>query len=210
VARRLGRLLTARGDTVIGIVRNADHDPDVAADGVEPVLLDLERASVDDIAAVVVDSDAVVFAAGASPDSTVERKDAVDRAAAILLADAAGEAAIRPYLLMSSIGVDEVANGRRPEGVDDVSLAYLRSKWAAEEGVRCRPVVDLTVVRPGRLTEEAGSGLVELGRHLRAGSVPRDDVAAVLLALLDSPRPGAVIEMISGSTPIDRAVAALR
>ncbi len=69
VARRLGRLLSARGDTVVGIVRNPAHEADLRADGVEPAVLDLETASVDDLAGVSTGADAVVFAAGAGPGS---------------------------------------------------------------------------------------------------------------------------------------------
>ena len=209
VARRLGRLLTARGDTVVGIVRNGDHETDLAVDGVEPVVLDLERATVDDVAAVLVDADAVVFAAGAGPGSGIARKDTVDRAAALLLADAAEQVAVRPYLMMSSMGVEAVAEGRRPEGIDDVFHAYLQAKLAAEEGARQRPAVDLTVLRPGLLTDDPGTGLVSLGRHVDEGAISRDDVAAVMLALLDSPRPGTVLELVAGQTPIGKAVADL-
>lgn len=210
VGRRLGRLLTARGDSVIGIVRSEEHDPEIAADGVEPVVLDLERATVDDLAAIIVAADVVVFAAGAALDSAAGQKDAVDRAAAILLADAAEVAAVRPYLLMSSMGVEEVAGDRRPEGLDDRRYAYLRAKLASEAGVRSRPAVDLTVLRPGPLTDDPGTGLVQLGRHLNESPVSRDDVAAVLLALLDTSRPGVTIEMVSGDTPVGRAVAGIR
>lgn len=210
VARRLGRLLTARGDSVLGIVRNTRHEDDLGADGVEAVVLDLERATVDDLAAVVVDADAVVFAAGTEPGSTIRRKDTVDRAAALLLADAAGQAAVRQYLMMSSMGVEAVAGGRRPDGLDDASYAYLQAKLAAEEGARQRPAVDLTVLRPGLLTDDPGTGLVDLGRHVEPGSIPRDDVAAVMLALLDSPLRGTVVEVVSGSTPVADAVATLR
>jgi nucleoside-diphosphate-sugar epimerase len=205
VARRLGRLLSARGDTVIGIVRSEGHEADLSADGVEPVVLDLERAATQDLAAIIVVADAVVFAAGAPPDSGVQRKDAVDRAAALRLADAAAEAAVRPFLLMSSMGVESVAEGQIPAGSDD-ELGYLRAKLAAEEGVRARPAVAATILRPGRLTEDPGSGLVSLGRHLSPGTVSRDDVAAVMLALLDAPRPGTVLEVVSGTTPIEEAL----
>ena len=209
VARRLGRLLTARGDTVVGIVRNGEHEADLAADGVETVVLDLEFAAVDDVAAVLVDADAVVFAAGAGPGSGSARKDTVDRAAALLLADAAEQVAVRPYLMMSSMGVETVAEGRRPDGIDDVFYAYLQAKLAAEEGARQRPAVDLTILRPGLLTEEPGTGLVTLARHVDEGEISRDDVAAVMLALLDSPRPGTVLEVVSGATPVGKAVADL-
>src|SRR4051794_8670667 len=133
VARRLGRLLSDRGDTVVGIVRNPDHGADLTADGVEPVVLDLESAAVDEVAAVVSGADAVVFAAGAGPGSGVARKDTVDRGAAVLLADAAERAGVPGYLLVSSIGVDDVAGGAAPEGMDEVFVAYLRAKLAAEQ-----------------------------------------------------------------------------
>src|SRR5689334_4944083 len=89
IARRLSRLLTARGDTVVGVIRNPDHAPDVEADAAEPLVLDLETAGLEDVADAVRDADAVVFAAGAGPGSGIDRKDTVDRRAAVLLADAA-------------------------------------------------------------------------------------------------------------------------
>lgn len=209
IARRLGRLLTARGDTVVGIIRNAAHESDVRSDGVDPVVLDLESASVDDVAAVVSGADAVVFAAGAGPGSGAGRKDTVDRGAAVLLADAAERAAVRRYLLVSSMGADAVADGRTPDGMDDVFLAYLRAKLAAEQDLLGRPALTVTVLRPGGLTDEPGTGHVALARHVPRGSVPRDDVAAVLMALLDVPRDGVLAELVSGPTPLAEAVAAL-
>jgi nucleoside-diphosphate-sugar epimerase len=209
IARRLGRLLSSRGDTVVGIIRNPAHESDVVGDGVDAVVLDLESASVDDVVAVVSGADAVVFAAGAGPGSGVPRKDSVDRGAAVLLADAAERAGVRAYLLVSSMGVDSVADGATPEGVDEVFLAYLRAKLAAEEDLLGRPALALTVLRPGALTDDTGTGRVTLDRHVERGSVPRDDVAAVLVALLDAPRDGSVVELVSGATPIDEAVAAL-
>jgi nucleoside-diphosphate-sugar epimerase len=207
VGRRLGRLLVARGDRVVGIVRNAEHEDPLLDEGVEAVVLDLEHATVDQVASIVVDNDAVVFAAGTKlgSEADVGRKDKVDRLAAILLADAAGEVAVRQYLLMSSMGVETLAaGGPLPDGLDEL---YLRAKLAAEEGVRARPVVDLTVLRPGRLTDDPGTGRVRLGRGIGFGSVSRDDVAAVMLGLLDRPCTGAVIEVVAGDTPIPQAVA---
>src|SRR4051812_27118839 len=205
VARRLGRLLSARGDTVVGIIRNPAHEADVRDDGVEPAVLDLESASVDDVAAVVHRADAVVFAAGAGPGSGAARKDTVDRAAAVLLADAAERVGARRYLLVSSMGVDSVAGGARPEGLDDVFIAYLQAKLAAERDVLARPGLRATVLRPGGLTDDPGTGRVTLDRHVEQGSVPRDDVAAVLVGLLDADGYRAVLELVEGPTPIDEA-----
>ena len=207
VARRLGRLLSARGDTVTGIVRNPDHGADVGDDGMTPVVLDLERASVDEVAEVLEGADAVVFAAGAGPGSGTARKDTVDRAAAVLLADAAEHARVPAYLLVSSMGVEQVAGGASPESVDEVFVAYLRAKLAAEEDLLARPGLRTTVLRPGRLTDDPGTGSVALARHVGYGEVPRDDVAAVLVALLDRSAPGSVLELVAGPTPVAEAVA---
>ena len=206
IARRLGRLLSARGDTVVGIIRNPAHESDVVGDGMDAVVLDLESATVEVVAAVLADADAVVFAAGAGAGSGSARKDTVDRGAAVLLADAAERAGVRRYLLVSSMGVDSVADGATPEGIDEVFLAYLRAKLAAERDLLARPGLSTTVLRPGGLTDDPGTGRVTLARHVDRGSVPRDDVAAVLVALLDAGTDGAVWELVAGATPIDEAV----
>jgi nucleoside-diphosphate-sugar epimerase len=208
VARRLGRLLSARGDTVVGIVRDPGHRSDLESDGVEPAVLDLEAATVGDVSAVVTGADAVVFAAGAGPGSGIARKHTVDHAAAVLLADAAEQAGVRNYLLVSSMGVEQARQGS-PRGMDPVFAAYLQAKLAAEDDVLPRPALDTTIVRPGRLTDDPGTGRVTLGHGISRGDVPRDDVAAVLLAVLDAGKWGEVVELTSGDTPVAAAVAAL-
>jgi len=208
VARRLGRLLAAGGHSVAGIVRNPDHRTDLESDGVEPVVLDLEQASVDDVAAVVSGADAVVFAAGAGPGSGAARKQTVDRDAALLLADAAERAGVRPYLLVSSIGVEQARQGT-PPGMDPVFAAYLQAKLAAEDRILPRPGLDTTIVRPGGLTDDPGTGRVTLAHGVERGTVPRDDVAAVLAEVLTAGKWGEVVELVSGDTPIAEAVATL-
>lgn len=208
VARRLGRLLSARGDTVVGIVRNPDHASDLAGDGVQPVVLDLEQAGVEQVAEVVTGADAVVFAAGAGPGSGADRKHTVDHGAAVLLADAAERAGVRPYLLVSSMGVEQARKGT-PAGMDPAFAVYLQAKLRAEDQILPRPALDVVVVRPGRLTDEAATGRVTLGHGLPPGDVPRDDVAAVLAALLAAGKADDVVELVGGDTPVDQAVAAL-
>lgn len=204
IARRLSRLLAERGDTPLAIVRNPGHVPDVEADGATAVLLDLEQADVAALAGQLSDADAVVFAAGAGPGSGAERKDSVDRGAAALLADAAERAGVRRYLLVSSVG----AGSEPPAGTDEVFAAYLRAKTAAEDDLRGRDL-DWTILRPGGLTDDTSTGRVRLGGDVPRGQVPRDDVAAVLVALLDEPRTaGLVLELSEGATPVAAAVAA--
>lgn len=202
IALRLERLLAARGDHVVGLVRNPDHVPDLEAVGAAGLVLDLESAAPAEVAAVAQGADAVVFAAGAGPGSGVARKDTVDRAAATLLADSAERAGVRRYLLVSSVGVESPP----PPGTDDVFAAYLRAKAAAEADLVSRDL-DWTVLRPGRLTDDPGTGFVQLERRVSRGSVPRDDVAAVLVALLDEPASaGLVLELVLGDVPVAEAV----
>ena len=114
IALILERLLTQRGDSVAGFIRNPGHCADLEAAGAEPLVVDLENASVDEVAAHLRGADAVVFAAGAGPGSGAARKETVDRDAAILLADAAEAAKVRRYVMISSTGADANAtDGRR-------------------------------------------------------------------------------------------------
>ena len=210
VARRLTRALVGQGHTVTGIVRNPDHAPDLQDDGARPVVLDLEQASPQDVAGVLDGADAVVFAAGAGPGSGDARKQTVDLGAAVLLADAAELAGVHRYLLVSSMGVEQVRDGATPEGVDPGFVAYLRAKLAAEEDL-VRRDLDWLVLRPGRLTDDEGTGRVQLDATTGLSDVPRDDVAAVLAALLERLRrhPEAsrrVLELVAGDEPVDEAV----
>jgi nucleoside-diphosphate-sugar epimerase len=208
MARRLGRLLSGHGDTVVGVIRNPDHEGDLVADGTTPAVLDLESASVDDLAAVVSGADAVVFAAGAGPGSGAARKHTVDYGAAVLLADAAERAGVRGYLLISSVGVEQARTGT-PPGMDPVFATYLQAKLRAEDEVLPRPALDVAVIRPGLLTDDPGTGGVTLGRGIERGEIPRDDVAALLAEILRTRTFDVVVDVVSGPTPIPEAVAAL-
>jgi uncharacterized protein YbjT (DUF2867 family) len=206
IALRLERLLHARGDEVAGIIRKPEQADDVLAAGAEPFVCDLESASADDVARYLEGADAAVFAAGAGPGSGEARKDTVDRAACVLLADAAEATGARRFIVVSAMGADR----EPPEGADSVFAAYLRAKGAADADVQRRTGLDSTILRPGRLTGDPGVGTVALAASTGRGAVPRDDVAAVIAALLDEPRTaGLTLELISGDVPVDAAVANL-
>ncbi|GAA2639102.1 SDR family oxidoreductase [Streptomyces vastus] len=201
IALRLERLLAARGDEVAGIIRRREHGDDLRAAGAEPVLCDLESASVEEVAAHLQGADAAVFAAGAGPGSGAARKDTVDRGAAVLFADAAVRAGVRRYVVVSSMGADPSHPG------DDVFDVYLRAKGEADAYIRGFSSLDWTILRPGMLTNDAGTGLVRLEASTGRGPIPRDDVAAVLAELLDTPATaGLTLELISGSAPASVAV----
>jgi uncharacterized protein YbjT (DUF2867 family) len=205
IALILERLLAQRGDSVAGFIRNPEQTADLEAAGAQALVVDLEKASVDEVAEHVRGADAVVFAAGAGPGSGAARKETVDRDAAILLADAAEAAGVERYVMISSMAADPNATAD-----DEVFQAYLRAKGAADEAIRSRAGLKWTIVRPGALTTDAGTGRVRIGESTGRGSIPREDVAAVLVAVLDEPRTaGRSFDLISGDTAIADAVAAL-
>jgi len=200
-------LLSRRGDSVAGFIRNPAHTGDVEQAGAVAVVLDLEQASVEEVASQLTGADAVVFAAGAGPGSGAARKETVDRDAAILLADAAQAAGVRRYVMISSMGADAEAPD---EAGDPVFVAYLRAQGAADDAIRARTTLDWTVVRPGMLTDDPGSGTVTIAESTGHERIPRADVAAVLVAVLDTPETaGVTFELISGDTAIADAVAKL-
>ncbi|MEE1751765.1 SDR family oxidoreductase [Streptomyces sp. SP18CS02] len=201
IAMRLERLLSARGHEVAGVIRKPEQAGDLREAGAEPVVLDLESASVEEVAAALEGADVAVFAAGAGPGSGVERKGTVDRDAAVLFADAAERAGTRRYIVVSSMGADPDHAG------DEVFDAYLRAKGEADAYVRSREGLDWTILRPGALTNDAGTGLVRLEASTGRGTVARDDVAAVLAELVDTPATaGLTLELVGGSVPVAVAV----
>jgi nucleoside-diphosphate-sugar epimerase len=203
IALMLTRRLAARGDAVISLIRNPSHGEEIRAIGGEPVVCDLETASPDELAAAIVGSDVVVSAAGAGPGSGPERKLTVDRDGAIKLLDAATTTDVRRYLMISSVGAEN------PPDDDDVFSVYLRAKADADRALQDSDR-DWTIVRPGPLTDERGTGHVNLSLEPRRGQVPREDVAAVLDELAHGPLAvRLVLYLNSGEDPIDRALAAV-
>lgn len=202
IGRRLTRMLVAHGDTVGGLIRNPDHADDVRADGGEPTVCDLESATLPEVAMAIEGADSVVFAAGAGPGSGAERKATMDRDGAIKLLEAAISAGVPGYVMISAMGADIPPSG------DDVFSVYLRAKADAD-----RALIDSdrqwTIVRPGRLTDEPGTGRVRLARRLPHGDISRDDVAALVAVVIHEPLVvGRILAAIAGDEPILGALSA--
>jgi uncharacterized protein YbjT (DUF2867 family) len=203
VARRLARLLVQRGDRVRGLIRKPEHADDLRADGSEPVLCDLEVVGADEVATAIEGADAVVFAAGAGPGSGPERKLTVDRDGAVKLLESARSAGVTRYVIVSSVGAEN------PPDDDDVFSVYLRAKAEADAAVTASDR-DWTVVRPGFLTDDPGSGRARIQTDPIRDRIARDDVAAVLAAVLHEPGSARLIlYAVQGDDPIDAALAAL-
>jgi uncharacterized protein YbjT (DUF2867 family) len=203
VARRLARLLVARGDRVRGVIRNPAHADDLRADGSEPVVCDLERAGAEELAGAIGGADAVVFAAGSGPGSGAERKLTVDRDGAIKLLHAARAADVERYVMVSSIGAEDPP----ADDDDDVFAVYLRAKAEADRELMASDRA-WTVVRPVWLQDEPGTGRVRVAEQPLQGEVPRDDVAGALAAVVHEPRSARrVLYVSAGDDPIEEALA---
>ena len=186
-----------------GLIRNPDHAADLRDDGSEPVVLDLEQASVEDVARAIAGADAVVFAAGAGPGSGAERKLTLDRDGAIKLLAAAESAGVERYVIVSSIGAEA------PPGGDDVFSVYLQAKAQADAALTASDRA-WTVVRPGSLSDAPGTGRARLTTEAVRGEVSRDDVAATLAEVLHEPRSARLtFYVVGGDEPIGPALAAL-
>lgn len=198
IAMLLHPLLIGRGHSVRGLIRNPDHADDVARAGAEPVVCDLEAE--DDPSAAVGRADAVVFAAGAGPGSGAARKWTLDRDGALKLMDTARTNRIRRFVMVSAMKPEQPRGG-------DVFRVYLQAKAEADAALRDSGL-DWTIVRPGRLTDERGTGHVAIAPELPRADIPRADVAAVLAEVLDVPNTRRLqLEVTAGADPVAEALA---
>lgn len=202
IALRLLELLAARGDRARGIVRNPDHAADLEAIGAEPIVCDMEAESP---APHLAGADAVVFAAGAGPGSGPDRKRTVDYGAAVKLIESAQALGVDRYVMVSSMGAGD------PAAAPEAMRPYQQAKHDADVALETSGLA-YTIVRPGGLTDDPATGRIEVGAPSlgRRGTVTRADVAATLLAVLDTPTTaGLTFEVLEGDTPIAAAVAGL-
>ena len=201
IALRLLKLLSERGHRGRGIIRNPDHAADLQAAGAEPVLCDLES---DDPHPHIGTAEAIVFAAGAGPGSGPERKKTVDLGAAVKLIEAAQEHGVGRYVMVSAMGTKDV------ESASEAMRPYIQAKKEADDALMASGL-DWTVVRPGRLTDDPGTGTIDAARVLaRYGEITRDDTALVLLETLERPALARVdFDVLGGPTPVGEALDAL-
>jgi uncharacterized protein YbjT (DUF2867 family) len=200
IAQLLHPKLIGNGHSVRGIIRKEEQADALKEMGVEPVVADIENET--DISKSVGNADAVVFAAGAGPGSGKERKFTVDRDGAIKLMRACQTNGIDRYIMISVMGLD------KPRG-NDVFQVYQKAKAEADDAL-INSGLNYTIIKPGRLTDEKGTGTVKIG-DLDAGEIPRDDVASVIAASLEHDSTHHTsFDLLSGDQPIDEALNKLK
>jgi uncharacterized protein YbjT (DUF2867 family) len=195
--------LRERGHDPTPLIRDPAQAAELAPYG-ESVVVDLEQADETEVARAVEGADAIVFTAGAGPGSGPERKLTMDYGGAVKLIAAAEANGISRYVIVSAQGADPDTEG------DDTFAIYLRAKGKADEELRGSGL-DYSIVRPTGLTDEPGTGTVEIAEQVERGQVSRDDVARVIVAVLDEPATiGKTFAVGPGDVPVEEAVARFR
>lgn len=201
IAMHLHPILSKRGHTVKGIIRKPEQADDLKKAGAEPVIGDLEEDAVNDLSEEIGTADAVVFAAGAGAGSSKERKWSVDRDGAIKLMEAAKKNGVNHYVMISAMGLDT------PRG-NEVFQVYQKAKAEADQALR-KSGLEYTIIKPGRLTNDAGTGRIKAG-DLEGGEIPREDVARVIAYLLEHPETrGLEFDLLSGEQIVEEAITGL-
>jgi len=202
VALHLHPELVRAGHQPVALVRSEDYRDELEALGAEVRILDIERQDAEAFAEAFAGCDAVVFAAGGGPDGNIERKRTVDLEGSLKSIEGAVGARISRFVQVSAIGVDDPL----PADTGDVWRAYVEAKRDADAALRDSDLA-WTILRPGRLTDDPGTGRVALGPDVARGDVPRADVAAVAAAVLDDDTSvGRQWNLVGGDVPVREAV----
>ncbi|MGQ5638873.1 MULTISPECIES: NAD(P)H-binding protein [unclassified Streptomyces] len=198
----LAQRLRCRGDAVYGLVRRGEQQAELAAQGVRARVGDLAGMTVEELAAVFGDVDVIVFSAGSNGGSKEVTK-AIDGDGVVKAMKAARLAGVERFVLVSVL-----PESWRERNLGDEVEYYFAVKKGADVAVS-RSDLNWLIVRPSLLLDGPGSGTVSLGPAELHGEITRDDVAATLAELLHEPRIGRqILELNSGSTPIEEAVRA--
>lgn len=176
----------------VAMIRNQEQSEDFKKDNIEFIVADLEN----DLAHAVKNIDKVLFAAGSGGKKVVE----VDQEGAKRLIDVSKMAKIKKFVMLSSMGADN------PEKADDLK-DYLKAKHNADEHLKSSGL-NYTIVRPGSLTNDKGTGKIKLEKHFKdQGEISRSDVAETLVrSLNDDIANKAIFEILKGETLISEAL----
>lgn len=203
-AGQTGRLvvdgLVAAGHDVHGVVRTQAQAEQVGAAGASATLADLVEVAPSEMADMLAEADAAVWAAGAGFGADPE---AVDGDACIAAQQAADGAGLGRWVQVSSMYAE------RPEAGAPFMQAVLRAKGRSDAAL-AGSGLGWTIVRPGGLTNDAPIGQVDVGHDMTGGTISRGDLAATVVACVSDPGTARrAFDVVTGVTPIPEALALL-
>lgn len=196
------KLQDSREHNPIAMVRKEEQKAEFEAKGVKTALVDLE-GDIDDIASAAEDADAIVFTAGSGGHTGADKTMMIDFDGAIKSMEAAKKAGVNRFVIVSAIGVHHRDKWMSSAAYYSAAK-YYADVWLENSGL------DYTIIRPGGLTNEQGTGKIKAAADLERGQIPREDVAATIVISLENDRTiGKAFDMISGETPIEDALKTL-
>lgn len=195
--------LIEAGHEVVSVIRKPEQVAELEALGAQAQVCDIERSDSAALAAAVAGCDALVFAAGAGPGSTIEAKRSIDLGGSLKSIDAALELNINRFVQISFIGAADAV----PEGTDPVFAAYWDAKREADEALVASNL-DYTIVKPGGLTDVPGTGTGEVGVAAGRGvTTSRENVAEFICLVLAQPGTiGRSLDVWDGDQPLSAAL----
>ncbi|GIZ46761.1 hypothetical protein CKM354_000987400 [Cercospora kikuchii] len=215
VARHITRILSSEGGIVHSIIRNPSQKPDIESLGGRPIIQSIEDSSVEDFIQTIKSTqpNTVIWAAGAGGGSP-ERTQKVDYEGAVKAADATAAAGVtKRYIIISALDVRDRENKPEPEWYDDADRdrsnkvwnaigPYMKAKYAADKNLvenNGRRGLEYTIVRPGGLSEDAGTGKIDAGKVHLNRTIPREDVArAVVEVIKNEGTKGLAFDLVGG------------
>ncbi|MBA5728489.1 SDR family oxidoreductase [Aerococcaceae bacterium INB8] len=186
------------------MIRKAEQESFFSERGIETVLLDLAKNSIDELAEAARGMDAVIFSAGAGGkglDKTVK----IDLDGAIKAMTAAEHAGVKRFVMVSTF-----RTGREEMEKENSLQVYTIAKNYADEWLKNRTELDWTIVHPGILVDESGTGKIKVGTDFEINEIPREDVARTLVAVLENDNTiKKEFEVLAGDKAVNDAVKSL-
>ncbi|MFB4361467.1 SDR family oxidoreductase [Pantoea sp. BS_8] len=204
VGTHLTKQLCARQHAVSALHRKPEQAEAITVVGATPIMGDLQKLSVEKLAQKMTGHEVVIFSAGAG-GAGIELTNAIDGQGLALAVAAAEKAGVDRFLLVS-VFPDAARGEKTSEGFEN----YMHVKRLADVRL-VESQLDWVILRPGTLTDTAGSGTVRAGYAIPYGAVPREDVAATLVALVETPQLNhKIIELTAGDESISHALQRLQ
>ncbi|ATH94604.1 SDR family oxidoreductase [Bacillus glycinifermentans] len=187
---------------VRAMVRSEEQAETLKRSGIETALANLE-GTVHEIAEAAKGCDAIVFTAGSGGKTGADKTLLVDLDGAAKTIEAAEKAGIQRFIMIS------VLQAHHRENWNEAIKPYFVAKHYADKILE-RSSLTYTIIRPGGLLNEPGTGKIKAAENLERGTIPREDVAATVAAALSEERTfRRSFDLLSGETAIAEAIKAI-
>ncbi|WP_339167667.1 SDR family oxidoreductase [Paenibacillus sp. FSL R5-0341] len=187
---------------VTAMIRKPEQADTLKELGADVVIGDLE-GRVEDLAEAMKDHNAIVFTAGSGGSTGQDKTLLIDLDGAVKTMEAAEQQGISRYILVSAYGADQ-----REKWPESIKPYYVAKHYA--DRVLFASDLNYTIIRPGGLKNEPGTGKIAVGTDLKPGSIPREDVARVIVASLQEEKTYRMaFDLIAGEQPVEDALGKL-